>query len=69
MLLLELCRYPLIFFCPADNVPNRQPRILLDVVDARSVNANNTHSRYVCERVLFVNGCFYLSLSRDGKSV
>ena len=29
---------PLIFFCPADHVPVWQPRILLGMVEARSVN-------------------------------
>ena len=29
---------PLIFFCPADHVPDWQPRILLGTVEARSVN-------------------------------
>ena len=29
---------PLIFFCPADHVPDWQPRILLGMVEARSVN-------------------------------
>ena len=32
----------LIFFCPADQVPDWQPRILLGVVKARSVNVKNT---------------------------
>ena len=29
---------PLTFFCPADHVPDWQPRMLLDMVEARSVN-------------------------------
>ena len=33
---------PLIFFCPADPVPDWQPRILLGVVEARSVNVKKT---------------------------
>ena len=33
---------PLIFFCPADHVPNWQPRILLGMVEARSVNVKIT---------------------------
>ena len=57
-LLLSLCRFvcscffscshwslvdvPLIFFCPADHVPDWQPRILLGVVEARSVNVMKT---------------------------
>ena len=48
VLLLILCPcwsligVPLIFSCPADHVPDWQPRILLGVVEARSVNAKNT---------------------------
>ena len=33
---------PLIFFCPADNVPDWQPRVLLGMVEARSVNVKKT---------------------------
>ena len=33
---------PLIFFCPADHVPDWQPRILLGTVEARSVNVKKT---------------------------
>ena len=33
---------PLIFFCPADHVPDWQPRILLGMVEARSVNVKQT---------------------------
>ena len=33
---------PLVFFCPADHVPDWQPRILLDMVEARSVNVKKT---------------------------
>ena len=32
----------LIFFCPADHVPDWQPRILLGMVEARSVNVKKT---------------------------
>ena len=35
---------PLIFSCPADDVPDWQPRISLDMVKARSVNVKNTHT-------------------------
>ena len=57
-LFLSLCRFcvsvfffcshwslvdvPLIFFCPADHVPDCQPRILLGMVEARSVNVKKT---------------------------
>ena len=33
---------PLIFSCPADHVPDWQPRILLGMVEARSVNVKKT---------------------------
>ena len=57
-LFLSLCRFfvfvfffcshwslvdvPLIFFCPADHVSDWQPRILLGMVEARSVNVKKT---------------------------
>ena len=57
-LFLSLCRFclfvlffcshwslvdvPLIFFCPADHVQDWQPRILLGMVEARSVNVEKT---------------------------
>ena len=42
LLSLELVDVPLIFFCPADHVPDWQPRILLGMVEARSVNVKKT---------------------------
>ena len=33
---------PLIFFCPTDHVPDWQPRILLGMVEAPSVNVKKT---------------------------
>ena len=38
----SLVDVPLIFFCPADHVPDWQPRILLGIVEARSVNVKKT---------------------------
>ena len=35
----SLVDVPLIFFCPADHVPDWQPRVLLGMVEARSVKA------------------------------
>ena len=32
----------LLIFCPADHVPDWQPRILLGIVEARSVNVKKT---------------------------
>ena len=34
----SLVDVPLIFFCPADHVPDWQPRVLLGMVEARPVN-------------------------------
>ena len=34
----SLVDVPLIFFCPADHLPDWQPRILLGMVEVRSVN-------------------------------
>ena len=66
-LFLSLCRFlcvcvflllhwslvdvPLIFFCPGDHVPDWQPRILLGMVKARSVNVKKltTTTTTVCE--------------------
>ena len=38
----SLVDVPLIFFCPADHVPDWQPRVLLAMVEARSVNVKKT---------------------------
>ena len=38
----SLVDVPLIFFCPADHVPDWQPRVLLCMVEARSVNVKKT---------------------------
>ena len=62
-LFLSLCRFlcvcfffcshwslvdvPLIFFCPADHVPDWQPRILLGMVEARSVNVKKTTTVFI----------------------
>ena len=34
-------------FCPADHVPDWQPRILLGMVEARSVNVNKTNPHII----------------------
>ena len=41
----SLVDVPLIFFCPADHVPDWQPRVLLGMVEARSVNVKKTTTR------------------------
>ena len=38
----SLVDVPLISFCPADHVPDWQPRVLLGMVEARSVNVKKT---------------------------
>ena len=46
----SLIDVPLIFFCPADHVPDWQPCVLLGMVEARSVNVKKTttyiHTKY-----------------------
>ena len=41
----SLVDVPLIFFCTADHVPDWQPRVLLGMVEARSVNVKKTTTR------------------------
>ena len=72
-LFLSLCRFrlfvfffcshwsledvPLISFCPADQVPDLQPRIVLGMVEARSVNAKKTtttNSQHIYRQII---GC------------
>ena len=38
----SLVDFPLISFCPADHVPDWQPRIVLGMVETRSVNVKKT---------------------------
>ena len=38
----SLVDVPLIFFCPTNHVPDWQPRVLLGMVEARSVNVKKT---------------------------
>ena len=63
-LFLSLCRFvclclclcfadvPLIFFCPADQVPDWQPRILLGMVEAGLVNMKKTRTTTTAIRSL-----------------
>ena len=54
----SLVDVPLIFFCPADHVPDWQPPLLLGMVEARSVNVKKTTTT-VC--ALFEYGlCIFL---------
>ena len=48
----SLVDVPLIFFCPADHVPDWQPRVLLGMVEARSVNVKKTTTAIVDPRLL-----------------
>ena len=45
----SLVDVPLIFFCPADHVPDWQPRVLLGMVEARSVNVKKTTTTTVAQ--------------------
>ena len=45
---LELGRHSSYIFCPADHVPDWQPRILLGMVEARSVNVKKTTTTCLC---------------------
>ena len=52
----SLVDVPLIFFCPADHVPDWQPRILLGMVEARSVNVKKTTTVWTPFRTLELTG-------------
>ena len=52
----SLVDVPLIFFCPADHVPDWQLRVLLGMVEARSVNVkktNNNNNNCSCPSAYF----------------
>ena len=51
----SLVDVPLIFFCPADHVPDWQPRVLLGMVEARSVNVKKTTTRTTHHLLLFLS--------------
>ena len=48
----SLVDVPLIFFCPADHVPDWQPPVLLGMVEARSVNVKKTTTTTVHSTLL-----------------
>ena len=50
---------PLIFFCPADPVPDWQPHILLGMVEARSVNVKKTTTVYPSPYSCMVRWYYY----------
>ena len=47
----SLVDVPLIFFCPADHVPDWQPRVLLGMVEARSVNVKKTTTNFSLKKI------------------
>ena len=49
----SLVDVPLISFCPADHVPDWQPRIVLGMVEARSVNVKKTITTYYGPMLLY----------------
>ena len=52
---------PLILFCPAEHVSDWQPRILLDMVEARSVNVKKTTTAPLCE-IIIMNPSIFVFL-------
>ena len=50
----SLVDVPLIFFCPADHVPDWQPLVLLGMVEARSVNVKKTTTATTTLDIKFV---------------
>ena len=50
---------PLIFFCPADHVPDWQPRVLLGMVEARSVNVKKTTTTTTTISCTLLASCGY----------
>ena len=63
MLPLELCTedisLELIFSCPADHVPDWQLRILLGMVEARSVDVKNTTTTRFFFKQLLTQCCYH----------
>ena len=63
----SLVDVPLISFCPADHVPDWQPRIVLGMVEARSVNVKKTTTTsMLCDRV--TSACVFFSPSASSIS-
>ena len=55
----SLVDVPLISFCPADHVPDWQPRIVLGMVEARSVNVKKTTTMWRAPRTTMVDPKVY----------
>ena len=53
----SLVDVPLIFFCPADHVPDWQPCVLLGMVEARSVNVKKTTTTTTSLQLLLQTWC------------
>ena len=68
----SLVDVPLIFFCPADHVPDWQPRVLLGMVEARSVNVKKTTTTTTTAKNLndldFLSCCFSHIGCQPGKT-
>ena len=60
---------PLIFFCPADHVPDWQPRILLGMVEARSVNVKKTTTTTLLGTLTIDSLQYFVSAARVPWSV
>ena len=64
----SLVDVPLIFFCPADHVPDWQPRVLLGMGEAQSVNVKKTTKKTtttintllaICVTIhTYIHGCY-----------
>ena len=70
----SLVDVPLIFFCPADHVPDWQPRVLLGMVEARSINVkkttnnnNNIRQKKIDEGVMYFQHAHFIPIVGLGK--
>ena len=50
----SLVDVPLVFFCPTDHVSDWQPRVLLGMVEARSVNVKKTTTTNIFQHTHFI---------------
>ena len=64
----SLVDVPLIFFCPADHVPDWQPRVLLGMVEARSVNVKKTTTT-TCVQIFLKNALWDIVRFPTGSSI
>ena len=61
----SLVDVPLIFFCPADHVPDWQPRVLLGMVEARSVDVKKTTTTSETQKNKNKKECYVSSFDDD----